>query len=1465
MPLTSFHPAVSAWFSRALGEPSAPQRAAWPAIGAGKHVLVAAPTGSGKTLAAFLWAIDQLVREGLAQGALPDETRVLYVSPLKALSHDVHKNLELPLSGVREELLARGLAPPEIRSWVRTGDTEAKARAQATKRPPQIVVTTPESLYLLLSSEGGRRMLSTVRSVIIDEVHALVRDKRGSHLALSLERLAALVAARGLSLQRIGLSATQKPIERVAEFLIGARGESCEIINTGHRRDLDLALLLPHSPLEAIMSNEVWDDLYEQLVQLISEHKTTLVFVNTRRSAERVARRLSERLGESAVSSHHGSLSREKRLQAEQRLKAGELKALVATASLELGIDIGDVDLVCQLGSPRSIATFLQRVGRSGHRLSAKPKGRLLPLSRDDLVECAALLAAVGRGELDRLCIPVAPLDVLAQQIVAATGVEAWSEDELFALVRRAAPYQGLARADFDAVVRMLADGFSTRRGRRGALLHHDAVGGRLKARRGALLTAVMSGGAIPDTFDYQVLLEPENIPVGTVHEDFAIESMAGDVFQLGNVSYRIRKAEPGLLRVEDARGQTPSIPFWVADAPGRTEELSIAVSRLRAHVDALLGERSLTAVSEALEHEHGLSSQAARELVEYLGAARAALGVLPTRETLVVERFFDETDSMHLVLHAPFGTRINRAFGLALRKRFCRSFNVELQAAANDDGIVLSLGPMHSFVLEEIFRFLRADGVQDVLIQALLPAPMFGVRFRWNASRALAIPRFRGGKKVPPRFQRMAADDLLAVTFPDQVACAENLAGEREIPDHPLVRQTIDDCLHEAMDIDGLRALLGRIERAEVTCVARDLSEPSPLAHELVNARPYAFLDDAPLEERRTQAVRTRRLVDAASARDLSALDPEAIARVVAEARLEPRDADELHDLLLVHAALPESEGREHQSLFAELCGAARAGCLTLGQARLWVAAERSALWRLVAPEAALEPACAQPVGVACGAETREQALREVVRGRLEAVGPVTAVELAAALGLSEDDVEVGLFALEAEGFVLRGHYRPGAQGLEWCERRLLARIHRATLDRLRSEIEPVSPAVLLRFLAQHQHVSSAARLSGIEGLSLAIGQLSGFELAASAWESDVLPLRVSGYAPEQLDLLCFSGRVSWARAGRPVGARDVPLLPRRRPPNVNVDVDVNVDDLREASTSTIASTSTSARGLTRIDGPIRTTPIALYARESMHALRGEPPACPPLSSAAERVHRALSARGASFVSELSRATALEPALVQEALGELIGQGLVTSDGFAGLRSLIALGKARPQADAAGRYALLASERGHAPADSEARLVALAHSLLARWGIVLRKLLERESSGVRWGELLPVLRRMEARGELRGGRFVANFGGEQYALPEVVGQLRKLRKQPPSGELLTISASDPLNLVGIIAPGARIPAQPSTRILLRDGMPVAVLGAGACQCLIEASDAERTLFEAALRGRAGALRAPALSWPAQA
>jgi ATP-dependent Lhr-like helicase len=1409
MPLAAFHPAVATWFERALGAPTEPQQRAWPAIHRGEHTLIAAPTGSGKTLAAFLSAIDQLVREGAANGVLPDAARVLYVSPLKALSHDVEKNLSAPLLGIAELLKERGDAACEIRTFVRTGDTAARARALAVKRPPHIVVTTPESLFILLTSEGGRRMLSTVRSVIVDEIHALVRDKRGSHLALSLERLEALVQAHepGARLQRIGLSATQKPIEEIAQFLVGARSDPCTIVDAGHRRALDIALELPGSPLEAIMSGEVWDEVYERLVALIEGHKTTLVFVNTRRLAERVAKQLSDRLGAEHVGAHHGSLAREKRLQAEQKLKAGQYRALVATSSLELGIDIGDVELTCQLGSPRAIATFLQRVGRSGHHLRGVPKGRLFPFSRDDLVECTALLDCVRRGELDRVCLPRAPLDVLAQQIVATVASEAWDADALFALMRRAHPYRELARSDFDAVVQMLAEGFATRRGRRSALVHFDAVNQRLKGRRGARLLAITSGGAIPDSFDYEVRLEPEQLRVGSVHEDFAIESMAGDVFQLGNASYRIKRVDPGVVRVEDAKGQPPTLPFWIGEAPGRTPELSVAVSRLRERIDQLL-DRDLESAISALMPEYELSARIARELVEYVAATRATLGTLPTRERLVLERFFDETGSMHLVLHSPFGIRINRAFGLALRKRFCRSFNVELQAAANDDAIVLSLGPMHSFALADVFGFVRSRTAGDVLVQALLAAPMFNVRWRWNASRALAIPRFAGGKKVPPRFQRMLADDLLACAFPDQVACAENLSGEREVPDHPLVRQSIYDCLHEAMDLDGLLALLERIERGEVACIARDLSEPSLLAQEVLNARPYAFLDDAPLEERRTQAVMQRRFLSPDDAQKLGALDQGAIARVVADAKLDVRDADELHDALLVHAALPERDGGELVALFFELVQTKRAATLELNGVRLWIAAERLSLWRLLFPDLQPTPALVAPPQASVRVSTRDEALREVVRGRLEAVGPVTARELAAALGLAGSDIEAALAMLESEGFVLRGQFRAQASELEWCERRLLARIHRATLDRLRAEIEPVPPATYMRFLLEFQHVQHGTQMQGIEGLHAVIEQLQGFELAAASWERDVLACRVRDYDPTWLDTLSYTGRVAWSRA----------------------------------------SVASGGRGAT----PIRTTPIALYPRESSALWRvreGEDALV--LSPAAERVQLLLQSRGASFLPDIGRETGLVRAQVEAALCELVAFGLVSSDGFAGLRGLFApKSSGRPTTrgrgrvlgmEAAGRYGLL--EAPSATRDLE----PLARALLARWGLVFRRVLEREPVRLPWGELLCVLRAMEARGEVRGGRFVSGFSGEQYALPEAVSHLRKLRNEGPKGQLVSLCGADPLNLVGIVTPGPRLAATAKNRVLLEDGVPVAVLSAGEARLLCEVPAERRWAFETAL------------------
>ena len=808
-----FHPAVAAWFSRRFGVPTPAQAQAWPAIHAGQHVLIAAPTGSGKTLAAFLSAIDTLVRRGI-EGDLNDETQVVYVSPLKALSNDIRRNLEIPLAGIREILREKGLPEVEVRTWVRTGDTPAGERDRMRRRPPHIVVTTPESLYVLLGSDSGRAMLETTRTVIVDEIHAIAPNKRGSHLALSLERLDALC---GKPLQRVGLSATQKPIETVSRFLIGAGCKNgsepaCTIVDTGHSRARDLALEVPSSPLEAVMSADVWGEVYDRLAELIEAHRTTLVFVNTRRLSERVTRHLSERLGEERLAAHHGSLSKEHRLDAERRLQSGDLKALVATASLELGIDIGEVDLVCQLGSPRSIASFLQRVGRSGHAVDGTPKGRLFPLSRDDLVECAALVDSANRGELDRLIIPEQPLDVLAQQIVAEVAARDWNEQDLYALVRRAWPYRELKREQFAQVVHMLAEGFASRRGRRGAALHYDAVNGVMRGRRGARLTALTSGGTIPDNADFQVLLEPENQVIGTVNEDFAVESLAGDVFQLGNASYRILRVERGLVRVEDAHGAAPTIPFWLGEAPGRSDELSASVSRLRAEVAARIGNSATGERAQRwLEEDVGIDQAAASQLVEYLHGGRAALGCMPTQDTIVLERFFDEAGGMQLVIHSPYGSRINRAWGLALRKRFCRKFNFELQAAATEDNIVLSLTTAHSFELAEVARYLHSSSVRTVLVQALLDAPMFITRWRWVAGVSLALPRFRGGKKVPPQLARMGAEDLIAAVFPDQLACAENLVGEREIPDHPLVDQTISDCLNDAMDIDGLEHLLAR------------------------------------------------------------------------------------------------------------------------------------------------------------------------------------------------------------------------------------------------------------------------------------------------------------------------------------------------------------------------------------------------------------------------------------------------------------------------------------------------------------------------------------------------------------------------------------------------------------------------------------------------------------------------------
>ncbi len=1424
--LDDLHPAVAGWFLKTFPAPTDAQAAAWPQIRSGRSTLVAAPTGSGKTLTAFLSALDELVQQGLANGgALPDETLVVYVSPLKALSNDIRLNLQMPLQGIAAELDARGLPPLDIRTAVRTGDTTQQERNALKKRAPHILVTTPESLYVLLGSDSGRRMLSTVRTVIVDEIHALAGSKRGSHLALSLERLDALCQRR---LPRIGLSATQKPVSAVARFLVGgASTESgipadCTIIDVGHIRERDLALEIPPVPLEAVMPNEVWERVYDRLAELVAMHRTTLIFVNTRRMAERAARHLTERLGKDVVAAHHGSLAKEHRFDAEQRLKRGELRVLIATASLELGIDIGDVDLVCQMGSPRAIAPFLQRVGRSGHHVGGMPKGRLFPASRDDLIECAALLDCVRRGELDALRIPRAPLDVLAQQIVAEVSSVEWSEDALFEMMRRAAPYAGLAREQYDAVLRMLAEGYTSRNGPRGAYIHRDAVSGTLRGRRGGKLVAVTSGGTIPENADYAVVLEPQAINIGTVNEDFAVESLAGDVFQLGNASYRILRIESGRVRVEDAQGQPPNIPFWLGEAPGRSDELSFGVARLREQIGRLLdGEENGTEVPTArlqraidwLVDTLDLDEAAARQIVDYLARARAALSVLPTQNTLVMERFFDESGGTQLVIHAPFGSRVNRAWGLALRKRFCRNFNFELQAAATEDAIVLSLTGSHSFVLDDVWRYLHSNTAEHLLIQALLDAPLIGVRWRWNATTALGLPRYTGGRKTPPQLQRMRSEDLLASVFPEQAACLENIVGERELPHHPLVDQTVDDCLHEAMDSDSWIALLRRIEQGDVQLIARDLPAPSPLAAEILNAKPYAYLDDAPIEERRTQAVLNRRWTDPSSADDLGALDADAIDSVRDEAWPQAHNADEMHEALTGLACITEAEARNEEGWSAWLGSLAESGRATRvriadGEA-LWLPAERLTCFQALYPDAPFEPPLTAPKGYT-DTWSADDALLDVLRARLTGFGPLPVRAIAQALGLPTASVELTLTRLEAEGYVMRGRFSPGATEEEWCERHLLARIHRYTVKRLRREIEPVERHDFMRFLFEWQHVTPDTRSEGRDALAAVLDQMEGFQAAAGAWEEDILPARVKAYANSSLDELCRAGKIVWTR-------------------------------LTERAHSAA--------------GPVRSTPIVLLPRAQVRAWRAliDPSKQPELSARAQNVYDTLSQHGAMFFDELLTEVSGLRMELENALGELVAAGLVNSDSFAGLRALLkpvakrsaysSSRRVRSSAliggmDDAGRWALVsrrpvvtAAETSPArrPQFAPEVLEHVAMTLLRRYGVVFWRLLEREAEWLPpWRDLLRVFQRLEARGVIRGGRFVNGLAGEQFALPEAIPILREVRRHANDGAFVCVAGTDPLNLAGTLLVGERVPAVAGNRVLYRDGVVVATLVAGA-------------------------------------
>jgi len=1456
MPLSNFHPIIETWFRSRFRGPTEAQALGWPAIAAGRHTLIAAPTGSGKTLAAFLACIDRLLRRSL-EAPLEDEIRVVYVSPLRALSNDMHRNLEVPLFEIGQQAEALGFPSPGIRVGLRTGDTTQAQRAALVRRPPQILVTTPESLYLMLTASKSRERLGNVETIIVDEIHAIVDDKRGSHLALTIERLEHLC---GRPLQRIGLSATQKPIERTARFLLGGAAPDdasgsldCCVIDVGHSRTLDLGIELPRTELGAVCMHEQWAEINERLIELINEHRTTLIFVNTRRLAERLTHQLTEKLGEGHVDSHHGSLSSAKRLDTERRLKSGELKAVVATASLELGIDIGYVDLVVQIGSPRAIATFLQRIGRSGHSLNLIPKGRLFALSRDELIESLALLRAVRAGLLDSVAIPRAPLDILAQQIVAEVAAQDWDVDELLALVRRADPYRGLSRADFDQTLEYLSEGISRSTGRSRVYLHHDHVGRRLKARKGARLAAIANAGAIQEIGSYRVVADPDDTVVGTLDEDFAVESMRGDVFLLGNTSWRILHVRGEEVRVADAHGAAPTIPFWRGEAPGRSLELSLEVSRFRTDLEPRLSDPG--SAGRWMIAETGCTDEPARQAVAYAFAQKAAIGLLPTCNRVVFERFFDETGGMQLVVHAPFGGAVNRAWGLAMRKRFCRSFDFELQATADDDGFLLSLGPQHSFPIESLFPMVTSTNVRSLCEQAVLQIPVFQVRWRWNVTRALLVLRRKGSQKTPLALQRFRADDLLSAVFPRLTGCQEHTVGEIELPDHPLTRQTMEDCLSEPLDVAGLTDILRGVERGETVFVARDTREPSPFALELLNSNVYAFLDGGEIQERRARAVSTPRALSVDAIRDLSRLDAAAIAQVVNEAQPLVRSADELHDALLSRIVLPVDEGSAWRAFFDELATNRRAAEISLPDGRrAWIAAERLPAAFAVFADAIPVPPIEAPSTVRHDWRSADARIA-MIRGLLETCGPTTAADVVGRLSIALGQAEASLEALEGEGVVLRGHFTPSADHatqsgevphatdetpaedfaapvhngpVEWCHRRLLARIHRLTIDGLRKQIEPVDVPTFWRFLARHHGLAAESRKHGSNGLFEVIAMLQGIDAPAVCWEQDLLPSRIAAYQPEWLDELCLTGEAGWGRLYPPAQNAD-----RSRP---------------------MAS-------LTRI------APLSLYLRsdvEWLAATRPKETESDLLSSPARQVVELLTTQGAMFAADLARHTQMLPPQIEEALGELVTRGLVTADGFGGLRQLIgargsatsshakrrraSLVRKRNARGGTGRWSLWRPEaRADDALDAPSVPEQWAWQLLRRWGVMFRDLLEREPGSPSWYELLQVYRRLEARGEIRGGRFISGVGGEQFATGDTVRHLRALRDEGPRSEIVTICAADPLNLTGIVTDQPRVPSSATNRIAYLDGKPLAVLRSGEIEWLAEVPDKMAVPISAAL------------------
>jgi ATP-dependent Lhr-like helicase len=1386
-----FSPPVREWFDTTFRQPTPAQVLGWPAIASGDHSLILAPTGSGKTLAAFLWGIDRLGRS-----ESEERCRLLYISPLRALAVDVEKNLRAPLTGIRlaAERLGQAFREPEV--GMRTGDTPAAERRALVKHPPDILITTPESLYLLLTSQA-REMLRGVETVIVDEIHSLAGNKRGAHLALSLERLEEITERPP---QRIGLSATQRPLEEVGRFLGGHTPEGprpVRIVDAGHHKAMEVRVVVPVEDMGRLSDVEpdlasgpatsgptrmsIWPAIHPRILELVREHRSTIIFCNARRLAERLAARLNELAGEELVKAHHGSLAREQRLIIEDQLKRGQVRAIVATSSLELGIDMGAVDLVIQVESPGSVARGLQRIGRAGHQVGEPSRGTIFPKYRGDLLEAAVVVGRMHQGLIEETRILRNPLDVLAQQIVAAVAMDEWPLEVLAAVVRRAAPFVDLSDQVFRAVLDMLAgrypsEEFAELRPR----LVWDRRSDTLKPREGAQRLAVTSGGTIPDRGLFGVFL-PDGARVGELDEEMVYESRPGEVFVLGASSWRIEDITRDRVIVTPAPGEPGKMPFWHGDGPGRPLELGRA---LGAFV------RDVRAGTADLEGGHGLDHLAAHNVVRYVKDQEEAAGAVPDDRTIVVERFKDEIGDWRVCILTPFGARVHAPWAVAVRARLSERMGTDVEALWGDDGIVLRLPEAEDHVpLEDLM--LQPEEVEELVVAHLPSTTLFASLFREAAGRSLLLPRRRPDRRTPLWQQRQRAADLLAVAS--------------RYPDFPLLLETTRECLQDRFDVPALREVLADVRSRRIRVAQMETAQASPFAQSLVFnwIAVYMYEGDAPPAERRAQALALdrdllRELLGAEELRDL--IDPQALDDLEMELQSLTRPArspDEVHDLLRRLGPLTDE------------AVAAR----TEGRAAAWVAGlveEKRAIRVAVGGEARVAAGedagrlrdglgVSLPLGLpAAFTEPVEDALRGLVGRYARTHGPFETEAVARSLGIPPGRVLEALEVLEADGRVVRGEFRPGGTRREWCDVEVLRSLRRRSLARLRREVEPVDAPVLGRFLPEWHGIGAHRR--GADALAEAVAQLQGVAIPASVLEADVLPARIEGYRPADLDALCAAGDVVWAGAG-PLGAAD--------------------------------------------------GRISLFFRDQVMA-RPRSGADPPDGEVHGALREHLAERGASFWPDLVRAagTADEPALLA-ALWDLVWAGEVTNDTLVPLRSLLerrsrtrrprrprpgALKRAGPPAGA-GRWSLVPEV--NAPPTAAAHATALR--LLERHGVVTREGVNAEGVTGGFSAVYPVLKSMEEAGRVRRGYFVAGLGAAQFALPGAVDRLRSLREDPGEPAALVLAATDPAQPFGAALPWPDSSARPARAA----GAHVVLLG-GEAACYLERGGRSLVTFPAA-------------------